>query len=179
MPGMMDTVLNLGLNDETIESVIKKSGNERFAWDSYRRFISMYGDVVMGLKPESQDEEDPFEVIMDNIKEEKGVKQDLDLSVDDLKELVKRFKALIKDKLGREFPSDPHDQLWEAVGAVFGSWQNDRWTQDSFTAMVLPFQVFLVSGDFNPVIVIPQEQKGLYHVPLALLHHLAVGMKLF
>ncbi|MCL2154432.1 MAG: pyruvate, phosphate dikinase [Leptospirales bacterium] len=126
MPGMMDTVLNLGLNDQTVKGVIKKTGNERFAWDSYRRFIQMYGDVVMGLKPESADEIDPFEEVMDGIKHAKGYKSDLDLNVDDLKELVKRFKALIKTKLKRAFPDDPKEQLWGAIGAVFGSWNNDR-----------------------------------------------------
>ncbi len=126
MPGMMDTVLNLGLNDETIKGVIKKSGNERFGWDSYRRFIQMYGDVVMGMKPESKHEEDPFEVIMHELKKKKGVELDTDLDVEDLKEMVNRFKALIKEKLGKEFPVDPYEQLWGAIDAVFGSWNNDR-----------------------------------------------------
>ncbi len=126
MPGMMDTVLNLGLNDETVQGIINKSGNERFGWDSYRRFIQMYGDVVMDLKPKNKEDHDPFEEVMDKLKEEKGVKEDLDLTVDDLKELVTRFKALIKDRLGKEFPVDPHEQLWGAVGAVFESWNNDR-----------------------------------------------------
>ncbi len=126
MPGMMDTVLNLGLNDETVQSIIDKTQNERFAWDSYRRFIQMYGDVVMGLKPESKEEEDPFELIMDQMKKEKGVENDLDLTVDDLKELTGKFKAIIKDKLGKEFPTDPYEQLWGSIGAVFGSWDNDR-----------------------------------------------------
>jgi pyruvate, orthophosphate dikinase len=126
MPGMMDTVLNLGLNDKTIQGIIKKSGNERFGWDSYRRFIAMYGDVVMGLKPESKDEHDPFEEVMDNLKKKRKIKMDLDLTVDDLKELVAQFKALIKKKLKKDFPSDPYEQLWGAIGAVFGSWMNDR-----------------------------------------------------
>jgi pyruvate, orthophosphate dikinase len=126
MPGMMDTVLNLGLNDKTIVGVIKKSGNERFGWDSYRRFIAMYGDVVMGLKPESKDEHDPFEEIMDNLKKKRKVKMDLDLTVADLKELVAQYKAIIKKKLKKEFPSDPYEQLWGSIGAVFGSWMNDR-----------------------------------------------------
>ena len=99
MPGMMDTVLNLGLNDKTIIGIIKKSGNERFGWDSYRRFISMYGDVVMGLKPASKDEHDPFEEVMDSLKKKRKVKMDLDLTVNDLKELVAQYKALIKKKL--------------------------------------------------------------------------------
>ena len=107
MPGMMDTVLNLGLNDKTVQGIIKKSGNERFGWDSYRRFIAMYGDVVMGLKPESKDEHDPFEEVMDHLKKKRKIKMDLDLTVDDLKELVAQFKALIKKKLKKDFPTDP------------------------------------------------------------------------
>lgn len=126
MPGMMDTVLNLGLNDQTIKGIINKTGNERFAWDSYRRFIQMYGDVVMGLKPESADEIDPFEEVMDKVKHEKGYTSDIEMNVEDLKDLVKRFKAMIKAKLKRPFPDDPKEQLWEAIGAVFGSWNNER-----------------------------------------------------
>ncbi len=126
MPGMMDTVLNLGLNDETVQGIIKKTGNERFGWDSYRRFVQMYGDVVLGLKPENKEDIDPFEEIMEHIKEERGVKADLDLTVDDLKELVKRFKAIIKKRLNMDFPTDPMEQLWGAIGAVFGSWNNPR-----------------------------------------------------
>ena len=126
MPGMMDTVLNLGLNDKTVLGIIKKSGNERFGWDSYRRFIAMYGDVVMGLKPASKDEHDPFEEVMDHLKKKRKIKMDLDLTVDDLKELVAQFKALIKKKLKKDFPTDPNEQLWGAMGAVFGSWMNER-----------------------------------------------------
>ncbi len=126
MPGMMDTVLNLGLNDDTIKGVVEQSQNERFAYDSYRRFIQMYGDVVMGLKPESQGEEDPFELILDKKKRMKGVKFDTDLDVDDLKELVLEFKTLIKERLGKVFPDDPWEQLWGAIGAVFTSWENQR-----------------------------------------------------
>ncbi len=126
MPGMMDTVLNLGLNDETVQGIIKKSGNERFGWDSYRRFIQMYGDVVMGLKPETKEEEDPFEIIMEEMKKKRGVELDIDLTVDDLKEMVTKFKKLIKDKVGKDFPTDPMEQLWGAITAVFGSWNNDR-----------------------------------------------------
>jgi len=126
MPGMMDTVLNLGLNDKTVEGIIKKTGNSRFGWDSYRRFIQMYGDVVMGLKPEHKNEEDPFDHEMEKLKESKGYTTDLEMNVDDLKELVKRFKALIKSRLKRNFPDDPHEQLWEAVKSVFGSWNNER-----------------------------------------------------
>ncbi|MCB0283485.1 MAG: pyruvate, phosphate dikinase [Calditrichae bacterium] len=126
MPGMMDTVLNLGLNDETVTGIIEKSGNERFGWDSYRRFVQMYGDVVMGLKPESKEEEDPFEIIIDQVKEKKGVNLDTELSASDLKELVSLFKKAIKDKTGKEFPTDPWEQLWGAISAVFGSWNNAR-----------------------------------------------------
>ena len=126
MPGMMDTILNLGLNDEAVAGLAKKSGNERFAWDSYRRFIQMYGDVVMGLKPESKEEHDPFEVVIDEIKEKKGVELDTCLSVDDLKHMVNEFKALIRNRVGRDFPTDPWEQLWGAVMAVFQSWNNDR-----------------------------------------------------
>ncbi|MFP4019028.1 MAG: PEP/pyruvate-binding domain-containing protein, partial [Bacteroidales bacterium] len=126
MPGMMDTVLNLGLNDDAVEGLIKKTNNPRFAWDSYRRFIQMYGDVVMGLKPESKEDSDPFEEIIEKKKEEKGVEKDVDLTTDDLKELVKEFKAVIKKRLNREFPTDPWDQLWGSIIAVFDSWNNDR-----------------------------------------------------
>ncbi len=126
MPGMMDTILNLGLNDEAVQGLARMSGNERFAWDSYRRFIQMYGDVVMGLKPVSKEDHDPFEVIIDMVKEEHGAKLDTDLDTDALKELVQRFKALIRARLGRDFPTDPWDQLWGAVVAVFESWNNER-----------------------------------------------------
>ncbi len=126
MPGMMDTVLNLGLNDETVLGIINQSGNERFGWDSYRRFVQMYGDVVMGLKPEDKDAHDPFEEVMDGLKAERGIKADLDMTVDDLKELVSRFKRLIAEKLGKEFPSDPKEQLWGAIGAVFMAWNTPR-----------------------------------------------------
>jgi pyruvate,orthophosphate dikinase len=126
MPGMMDTVLNLGLNDEAVEGLVKKTGNPRFAWDSYRRFIQMYGDVVMGLKPESKEDADPFEEIIEKKKEEKGVEKDVDLTTEDLQELVKEFKAVVKKRLNREFPTDPWDQLWGSVLAVFDSWNNDR-----------------------------------------------------
>ncbi len=126
MPGMMDTVLNLGLNDAAVEGIAKKSGNERFAWDSYRRFVQMYGDVVMDMKPASKEDHDPFEVIIDQLKEEKGVELDTDLSADDLKEMVRRFKAAVKEKTGQDFPTDPWEQLWGSVLAVFNSWGNDR-----------------------------------------------------
>lgn len=121
MPGMMDTVLNLGLNDKAVEGLALKTGNDRFAWDSYRRFVQMFGDVVMGLKPESIFEEDPFEVIIHQLKEERKVEKDSDLTTDDLKELVKRFKATIKEKTGKDFPTDPWEQLWGSIMAVFDS----------------------------------------------------------
>ena len=126
MPGMMDTVLNLGLNDITVQGLIAKSGNERFGWDSYRRFVQMYGDVVMGLKPESKEEEDPFEVVLHKKKTARGVELDTDLTADDLKELVAEFKQLIKERKGVDFPEDPKQQLWGAIEAVFGSWMGDR-----------------------------------------------------
>ena len=126
MPGMMDTILNLGLNDEAVEGLIRKSGNARFAWDSYRRFVQMYGDVVMGLKPVSKEDHDPFEVIIDMVKAQRGVQLDTELTTADLQELVTRFKGLIRARIGRDFPTDPWEQLWGAVVAVFESWNNDR-----------------------------------------------------
>lgn len=126
MPGMMDTILNLGMNDEAVEAVAKLSGNPRFAWDSYRRFVQMYGDVVLGMKPVSKEDHDPFEVLIDAQKEKRGVKQDTDLSTEDLKELVVNFKKAIKKQTGEEFPTNPWDQLWGAICAVFGSWMNER-----------------------------------------------------
>ncbi|MBN1926858.1 MAG: pyruvate, phosphate dikinase [Prolixibacteraceae bacterium] len=126
MPGMMDTVLNLGMNDEAVEAISKKSGNPRFAWDSYRRFVQMYGDVVLGMKPESKEDIDPFEEIMEEVKEAKGVENDTDLDVEDLKELVSKFKAAVKKVTGHDFPVNPWDQLWGAVAAVFDSWKNPR-----------------------------------------------------
>ncbi len=126
MPGMMDTVLNLGMNEDAVEGLIKKTGNERFAWDSYRRFIQMYGDVVLGLEAANKEDADPFEEIIEKVKEEKGVENDIELDVEDLKRLVKEFKAAVKDNLGKEFPTDPWEQLWGAVLAVFDSWNNDR-----------------------------------------------------
>ncbi|MDY0152264.1 MAG: pyruvate, phosphate dikinase [Candidatus Cloacimonas sp.] len=126
MPGMMDTILNLGMNDSAVQGIIKKTGNERFAWDSYRRFVQMYGDVVLGLKPTSKEEEDPFEVIIHQMKKTRGVENDLQLSANDLKELVTLFKKAVKDNTGHDFPENPWDQLWGAVFAVFDSWNNDR-----------------------------------------------------
>ena len=126
MPGMMDTVLNLGLNDDAVVGLAKKSGNERFAWDSYRRFVQMYGDVVLGMKPENKDDIDPFEEIIEEVKKARGVENDVDLTVDDLKALVNRFKVAVKKVTGHDFPTDPWDQLWGAIGAVFGSWNNER-----------------------------------------------------
>jgi pyruvate,orthophosphate dikinase len=126
MPGMMDTILNLGLNDQAVVGLASKANNERFAWDSYRRFVQMYGDVVMGLKPLSKEEHDPFEIIIDTLKDKRGVKLDTELDAEDLKELVQRFKSLIRARIGRDFPTDPWEQLWGAVWAVFESWNNER-----------------------------------------------------
>jgi pyruvate,orthophosphate dikinase len=126
MPGMMDTVLNLGLNNVTLEGLIKKTDNERFVYDSYRRFVQMYGDVVLGLKPVHKDDIDPFEAIIEQKKKERGVHFDTELTADDLKDLVVRFKRAVKEHTGSDFPEDPMDQLWGAIGAVFGSWMNDR-----------------------------------------------------
>jgi pyruvate,orthophosphate dikinase len=126
MPGMMDTVLNLGLNDQAVEGIVRKTGNARFVWDSYRRFVQMYGDVVMDMKPASKEDHDPFEVIIEELKKEKGVELDTDLTADNLKEMVGRFKAAIKETTGKDFPTDPWEQLWGSVLAVFDSWGNDR-----------------------------------------------------
>lgn len=126
MPGMMDTVLNLGLNDATVEGLIKKTKNERFVYDAYRRFVQMYGDVVLGLKPKGRDEHDPFEVIIDKVKKERGIKLDVELTAEDLKRLVSLYKKEIKLKTGRDFPEEPIHQLWGGIGAVFGSWNNER-----------------------------------------------------
>jgi len=126
MPGMMDTVLNLGLNDNTVKGLIEKSGNERFAYDSYRRFISMYGSVVLDMKPKTKQDIDPFEEILEAKKEARGVELDVDLSTRDLKELVSEFKAVIKERMNIDFPEDPKEQLWGAITAVFGSWHNER-----------------------------------------------------
>jgi len=126
MPGMMDTVLNLGLTDETVKGLVARTGNERFAYDSYRRLVQMYGDVVLGLKPETKTDPDPFEEILEQVKEKKGVKLDTELEAEDLKELVKLFQKAISDRLGVEFPQDPMKQLWGAIDAVFGSWNNPR-----------------------------------------------------
>ena len=126
MPGMMDTILNLGLNDIVVEGLAKKTGNEKFAWDSYRRFVQMYGDVVLGMKPTSKEEIDPFEAIIEKVKEENGVVLDKDLSVAALKDLVAKFKAAVKAQTGKDFPTDAYEQLWGAVCAVFESWNNER-----------------------------------------------------
>ena len=126
MPGMMDTILNLGLNDETVQGLINLSNNPRFAYDSYRRFVQMYGDVVLGLKPQAKDEIDPFEEIIEKKKKAKGAKLDTELSADDLKDLVVEFKEMIKERLNEDFPEDPYEQLWGAIGAVFRSWNNPR-----------------------------------------------------
>ena len=126
MPGMMDTILNLGLNDEVAEGMVKKTGNPHFVYDSYRRFVQMYGDVVLGLKPVNKEDIDPFEEIIEKVKEEQGVSLDKDLSVDSLKKLVELFKKAIKERTGQDFPTDPIVQLWGAICAVFRSWMNER-----------------------------------------------------
>lgn len=126
MPGMMDTILNLGLNDTAVKALAKRTGNDRFAWDSYRRFVQMYGDVVLGMKPQSKEDEDPFEVIIDEMKKERGVRLDTELSTDDLRELVVKFKAAVKERTGADFPTNPWEQLWGAIMTVFQSWMNER-----------------------------------------------------
>ncbi len=128
MPGMMDTILNLGLNDQTVEALAKKTNNPRFAWDCYRRFVQMYGDVVLGVQKRPNEDHEPFETVIEELKHERYHQdiEDTKLSVEDLKELVVRFKALVKDRAGKNFPASPWDQLMGAVGAVFGSWMNDR-----------------------------------------------------
>ena len=126
MPGMMDTILNLGLNDEVVKGLAAKTGNERFAYDSYRRFVQMYGDVVLGMKPVNKEDIDPFEAIIQKVKAQRGIRLDNEMNTDELKSLVVLFKNYIKERTGREFPSDPMEQLWGAICAVFDSWMNDR-----------------------------------------------------
>ncbi|MDR3267594.1 MAG: pyruvate, phosphate dikinase [Tannerella sp.] len=126
MPGMMDTILNLGLNDEVVEGLARKTGNARFAWDSYRRFVQMYGDVVLGMKPVNKNDIDPFEEIIEEVKNAKGVKLDNELEVEDLKQLVGKFKSAVKKQTGQDFPTDAYEQLWGAIYAVFDSWMNER-----------------------------------------------------
>ncbi|MDR1747000.1 MAG: pyruvate, phosphate dikinase [Tannerella sp.] len=126
MPGMMDTILNLGLNDAVVEGLARKTGNPRFAWDSYRRFVQMYGDVVLGMKPANKNDIDPFEAIIEEVKEAKGAKLDTELTVDDLKELVVKFKTAVLKQTGKKFPDEAYEQLWGAICAVFDSWMNDR-----------------------------------------------------
>ncbi len=126
MPGMMDTILNLGLNDEVAEGMVKKTNNPHFVYDSYRRFVQMYGDVVLGMKPVNKEDIDPFEAIIEEVKKEQGVELDKDLSVESLKVLISRFKAAIKKQTGSDFPTDPIEQLWGAICAVFRSWMNER-----------------------------------------------------
>ena len=128
MPGMMDTVLNIGLNNDTVAALAKQSDNERFAWDSYRRFVQMYGDVVLDMKPKNKKDDDPFEELLEKKKEAAGVEFDHELTADQLKELVTEFKSAIKTATGNDFPDDPQQQLWGAIGAVFSSWMNDRAT---------------------------------------------------
>ena len=129
MPGMMDTILNLGLNDVVVEGLAKKTGNERFAYDSYRRFVQMYGDVVLGMKPINKEDIDPFEAIIQQVKAQRGIKLDNEMTVDELKQLVTLFKNAIKEQTGQNFPDDPMEQLWGAVCAVFDSWMNERSTR--------------------------------------------------
>ena len=126
MPGMMDTILNLGLNDAVVAGLAKKTGNERFAYDSYRRFVQMYGDVVLGMKPVNKEDIDPFEAIIEKVKAQRGITLDNELTVDELKQLVTLFKEAIKDQTGKDFPNDPMEQLWGAICAVFDSWMNER-----------------------------------------------------
>ena len=126
MPGMMDTILNLGLNDVVVKGLAEKSGNERFAYDSYRRFVQMYGDVVLGMKPTNKEDIDPFEEIIQQVKAQRGIKLDNEMSVDELKSLVALFKAAIKKQTGKDFPTEPMEQLWGAICAVFDSWMNER-----------------------------------------------------
>ena len=126
MPGMMDTILNLGLNDKVVEGLARKTGNERFAYDSYRRFVQMYGDVVLGMKPVNKEDIDPFEAIIMDVKKQRGITLDNEMTVDELKQLVKAFKAAIKQQTGKDFPDNPMDQLWGAICAVFDSWMNER-----------------------------------------------------
>src|SRR4026207_736063 len=129
MPGMMDTILNLGMNDQVVEIVAKKTNNARFAWDSYRRFLQMYGDVVMGVQKRPGEDHEPFEAVIERLKDERYGKHDFPdvrLTVADLKELVQRFKALINERTGKSFPQNPNEQLWGSISAVFGSWMNDR-----------------------------------------------------
>src|SRR6201986_1389653 len=128
MPGMMDTILNLGLNDQTVVALAAKTGNPRFAWDCYRRFVQMYGDVVLGVQKAAGEDHEPFETVIEALKHERHHQdiEDTKLTVEDLQELVARFKALVKERAGKNFPSSPWDQLMGAVGAVFGSWMNDR-----------------------------------------------------
>src|SRR2546426_3522324 len=128
MPGMMDTILNLGLNDQTVEALATKTGNPRFAWDCYRRFVQMYGDVVLGVQKRPDEDHEPFETVIEKLKHDRYHRdiEDTKLTPDDLKALVSRFKALVKERAGKDFPATPWDQLMGAVGAVFGSWMNDR-----------------------------------------------------
>src|SRR4051812_41393894 len=128
MPGMMDTILNLGLNDQTVVALVNATKNERFAWDCYRRFIQMYGDVVLGVQKKEGEDHEPFETVIEHFKHQRYHKNivDSELTADDQKELVKRFKKLVKERTGKVFPNDPWEQLKGAAGAVFGSWMNDR-----------------------------------------------------
>jgi pyruvate,orthophosphate dikinase len=126
MPGMMDTVLNLGLNERTVTGLAERSGNARFAWDAYRRFVQMYGDVVLGIRPDPGEEQDPFTLAMEALKEKRGAEEDTDLDEGALRELVSSFHSIVRARTGKAFPTDPEEQLWGAIGAVFRSWNNER-----------------------------------------------------
>ena len=156
MPGMMDTVLNLGLNDESVQGMIRKTGNERFVWDSYRRFIQMYSGVVLGLKPENKEDLDPFEEIIENLKEKRRISLDTQFTIQDLQDLVFDFKDIVKKRTGKSFPTNPWDQLWGAIMAVFDSWNGDRalyyrkmhgYPEDWGTAVNVQAMVFGNMGD--------------------------------
>jgi len=152
MPGMMDTVLNLGLTDKTVEGLAVASGNPRFAWDSYRRFCQMYGDVVLKLKPENKIDADPFEELIEHKKKERGVSEDVDLSADDLRDLAGEFRELIRRRVGRDVPQDPMEQLWEAIGAVFGSWNNER--------AIVYRRINNISGDWGTAVTVQSMVFG-------------------
>src|SRR5438046_3187527 len=155
MPGMMDTILNLGMNDEVVEIVAQKSGNPRFAWDSYRRFLQMYGDVVMGVQKRPGEDHEPFEAVIEGLKDKRYGKHDFPdvrLTVADLKELVQRFKALINERTGKSFPQDPNEQLWGAIGAVLGSWMNDR--------AIVYRRRYVVPHDWGRAVNVPTREYG-------------------
>ena len=168
MPGMMDTVLNIGLNEATLAGLVAATGNERFAWDCYRRFVQMFGDVVLDMKPQTKTDVDPFEHILEELKHEKHKKEDTDLDVAELKELVKRFKKAVKERTGKDFPDDPMEQVRQAMMAVFNSWNNDRaivyrrqygYPHDWGTAVNIQSMVFGNMGDDS------RHRRGLHPRP--------------